>query len=31
MYFTPKDGLDVEVNGKKLFDLCTKVLKDYCL
>jgi hypothetical protein len=31
MYFTPKEGLDVEANSKKLFDLCTKVLKDYCL
>ena len=31
MYFQPKEGLNVEANGKKLFDLCSKVLKDYCL
>ena len=31
MYFQPKEGLNQEVNSKKLFDLCSKVLKDYCL
>ncbi len=31
MYFNPKEGLNVESNSKKLFDLCSKVLKDYCL
>jgi hypothetical protein len=31
MYFSPKDGLNVESNSKKLFDLCSRVLKDYCL
>lgn len=31
MYFQPKEGLNVENNSKKLFDLCSKVLKDYCL
>jgi hypothetical protein len=31
MYFQPKDGLNVDTNSKKLFDLCSKVLKDYCL
>lgn len=31
MYFHPKEGLNVESNSKKLFDLCSKVLKDYCL
>jgi hypothetical protein len=31
MYFMPKEGQEVEENSKKLFDLCSKVLKDYCL
>jgi len=31
MYFHPKEGLNVESNSKKLFDLCSRVLKDYCL
>ena len=31
MYFQPKEGLNGEANSKKLFDLCSKVLKDYCL
>lgn len=31
MYFNPKEGLDFEANSKKLFDLCSKILKDYCL
>jgi hypothetical protein len=31
MYFSPKEGLNVESNSKKLFDLCSRVLKDYCL
>lgn len=31
MYFQPKEGLNFEGNSKKLFDLCSKVLKDYVL
>ncbi len=31
MYFHPKEGLNIESNSKKLFDLCSKVMKDYCL
>ncbi len=31
MYFQPKEGQNVENNSKKLFELCSKVLKDYCL
>jgi len=31
MYFTPKESLNVEANSKKLFELCSRVLKDYCL
>jgi hypothetical protein len=31
MYFNPKEGLNTESNSKKLFDLCSRVLKDYCL
>lgn len=32
IYFSPtKEGLDVEANSKKLFELCSRVLKDYCL
>jgi hypothetical protein len=31
MYFQPKEGLNFEDNSKKLFDLCSKVLKDYVL
>lgn len=31
MYFNPKEGLNVDSNSKKLFDLCAKVLKDYAL
>jgi hypothetical protein len=31
MYFQSKEGLNVESNSKKVFELCSKVLKDYCL
>jgi len=31
MHFHPKEGLNHQENSKKLFDLCSKVLKDYCL
>lgn len=31
LYFQPKEGQNVENNSKKLFDLCSKVLKDYCI
>lgn len=31
MYFQPKEGQNTETNSKKLFDLCSKVLKDYCI
>ena len=31
MYFSPKEGQNVDNNSKKLFELCSKVLKDYCL
>lgn len=31
MYFNPKEGLNIESNSKKLFDLCSKVMKDYSL
>ena len=31
MYFSPKEGQSIDDNSKKLFDLCSKVLKDYCL
>lgn len=31
MYFQPKEGQNVDTNSKKLFELCSKVLKDYCL
>mmetsp|Transcript_22235 Transcript_22235/g.16668 ORF Transcript_22235/g.16668 Transcript_22235/m.16668 type:complete len:228 (+) Transcript_22235:1960-2643(+) len=31
MHFDPKEGLNHAENSKKLFDLCSKVLKDYCL
>lgn len=31
MYFQPKEGQNVDNNSKKLFELCSKVLKDYCL
>ena len=31
MYFAPKEGQSIEANSKRLFELCSKVLKDYCL
>ena len=31
MYFQPKEGQNIDNNSKKLFELCSKVLKDYCL
>lgn len=31
MYFTPKEGQSIEENSKKLSELSSKVLKDYCL